>query len=111
MVAGTEPKDFTPSALIVDGAAAGEDEIGADASSMEPKVTAEPGEERVETIETGETCETRQTLFYSPDIAAGDADPILYGDALAQGTRPTGVGEMGRIWGGGSRRLRPRRWG
>lgn len=40
--AGTDPKDLIPSDFIV-GAAAGEDEIGALASSMDPKVTDEPG--------------------------------------------------------------------
>jgi hypothetical protein len=42
-VAGTEPKDFTPSddALIA-GVAAGEEDIGAEASSMDPKDTTEP---------------------------------------------------------------------
>jgi len=37
--AGTVPKDLTISDLSV-GAAAGEEEIGADASSIDPKVTA-----------------------------------------------------------------------
>ena len=39
---GTEPKVLIPSGLIV-GTAAGEDDIGAAASSMDPKVTNEPG--------------------------------------------------------------------
>lgn len=41
VVAGTEPKDFTPSDLMA-GVAAGDDEMGAETSSIEPKVTAEP---------------------------------------------------------------------
>lgn len=41
-VAGTDPKDFTLSVLTT-GAAAGEDDKGGERSSMEPKVTAEPG--------------------------------------------------------------------
>ena len=39
--AATEPNDFTPSDLI-GGTEAGEEEMGADASFIEPKVTAEP---------------------------------------------------------------------
>ena len=40
--AGTDPKDFTLSVLTT-GVAAGEDDKGGDRSSIEPKVTAEPG--------------------------------------------------------------------
>jgi hypothetical protein len=40
-VAGTDPKDFTLSVLTT-GVAAGEDDKGGEASSMEPKVTTEP---------------------------------------------------------------------
>ena len=40
--AGTEPKDLIPLGLIV-GTVAGEDGMGAAASSMDPKVTNEPG--------------------------------------------------------------------
>lgn len=42
-VAGTVPKDFTTLSFIGFGAA-GDDDIGADASSIEPKVTDEPVE-------------------------------------------------------------------
>jgi len=38
----TEPKDLTTSAGFTAGAAAGEEEIGATASSIEPKVTGDP---------------------------------------------------------------------
>lgn len=38
----TEPKDLTPSAGFTAGADAGEEEIGAGASSIEPKVTGDP---------------------------------------------------------------------
>ena len=41
-VAGRDPKDLMPSGLIV-GTAAGEEDIGAEVSSMDPKVTDEPG--------------------------------------------------------------------
>ena len=41
--AGTLPKDLIPSGLIV-GTDAGEDEIGAEASSIDPKVTDEPSD-------------------------------------------------------------------
>jgi hypothetical protein len=41
VAAGTVPKDFTPSDLRA-GAAAGDEDIGADTSSIDPKVTAEP---------------------------------------------------------------------
>jgi len=41
VLAGTVPKVFTPSDLI-DGAAAGDEDIDAEASSIDPKVTAEP---------------------------------------------------------------------
>jgi hypothetical protein len=42
-VAGTEPNDFTPSTeALMAGVAAGEEDIGAEASSMEPKETIEP---------------------------------------------------------------------
>lgn len=37
------PKDLTLSALM-DGAVAGDDEMGAEMSSMEPNVTAEPAD-------------------------------------------------------------------
>jgi hypothetical protein len=37
----TEPKDLTPSAGLTAGADAGEEDIGAEASSIEPKVTAD----------------------------------------------------------------------
>ena len=40
--AGTVPNDFTTLSFMGFGAA-GDDEIGADASSMDPKVTGEPG--------------------------------------------------------------------
>jgi hypothetical protein len=40
-VAGTDPKDFTPSDLM-GGAAAGDEDIGAETSSIDPKVTADP---------------------------------------------------------------------
>ena len=42
-VAGTLPNDLIPSGLIV-GTFAGEDDIGAEASSIDPKVTDEPGD-------------------------------------------------------------------
>ena len=38
---GTDPKDFTPSDLV-GGTAAGDEDIGAETSSIDPKVTAEP---------------------------------------------------------------------
>lgn len=38
----TEPKDLTPSAGFTAGADAGEEEIGAGALSIEPKVTGDP---------------------------------------------------------------------
>lgn len=41
-VAGTVPNDFTPSVLM-GGTEAGDEDIGAETSSIEPKVTAEPG--------------------------------------------------------------------
>ena len=40
--AGTVPKDLIPSGLMT-GTEAGEDDIGAEASSIDPKVTDEPG--------------------------------------------------------------------
>lgn len=36
------PKDLTPSEDLIDGAAAGEEEMGAESSSIDPNVTAEP---------------------------------------------------------------------
>lgn len=42
VAAGTLPKDFTTLSLMGFGAA-GDEDIGADASSIEPKVTEEPG--------------------------------------------------------------------
>lgn len=42
-VAGTVPNDFTPS-VFIGGTEAGDEDIGAETSSIEPKVTAEPGE-------------------------------------------------------------------
>ena len=38
----TEPKDLTMSAGLTAGAAAGEEEIGATASFIEPKLTCDP---------------------------------------------------------------------
>lgn len=49
-VAGTEPKDLTPSDLMA-GVAAGDDEMGAEASSIEPNVTAEPTQKVNETVD------------------------------------------------------------
>ena len=40
--AGTEPNDLTPSCFM-GGSGAGEEEMGAETSSMEPKVTADAG--------------------------------------------------------------------
>lgn len=42
LAAGTVPKDFTIVSFNVGGGAAGDEEIGAEASSIDPKVTAEP---------------------------------------------------------------------
>lgn len=42
LAAGTVPKDLTIVSLIVGGAGAGEEEICAEASSIDPNVTAEP---------------------------------------------------------------------
>ena len=42
LAAGTVPKDLIPSGLMT-GTEAGEDDIGAEASSIDPKVTDEPG--------------------------------------------------------------------
>ena len=39
---GTDPKVFTPSDLV-GGMTPGEEDIGAETSSIDPKVTAEPG--------------------------------------------------------------------
>ena len=44
-VAGTVPNDFTPSVLM-GGTEAGDEDIGAETSSIEPKVTAEPGRKK-----------------------------------------------------------------
>ena len=41
----TEPKDLTPSAGFTAGADAGEEEIGAEVSSIEPDVIADPEQE------------------------------------------------------------------
>ena len=49
-VLGRDPKDLTPSDLTW-GAEAGEEEIGAETSSIEPNVTGEPGRRRVDTGE------------------------------------------------------------
>ena len=43
LVAGNVPNDLIPSGLIV-GTAAGDEDMGAEASSMDPKVTDEPGD-------------------------------------------------------------------
>ena len=64
-VAGTDPKDFTLSVLTT-GVAAGEDDKGGEASSMEPKVTTEPGEKDEEGKEDGNDdvpCLTEPTLL------------------------------------------------
>jgi len=57
--AGTDPKDFTPSDLI-GGAAAGEEDIGAESSSIDPNVTAEP-------------------CFSAPTLPRGTLTPSLMG--------------------------------
>lgn len=41
VAAGTDPNDLIPSGLMV-GTVAGDDDMGADASSMDPKVTDDP---------------------------------------------------------------------
>lgn len=40
VVAGTDPKDFTSD--LMGGAAEGDEDMGAETSSMDPKVTADP---------------------------------------------------------------------
>ena len=60
--AGTEPNDLTPSCFTA-GAGAGEEEMGAETSSIEPKVTADA----VKDDEEGEVERTRDV----PCLTAG----------------------------------------
>jgi hypothetical protein len=61
-VAGTVPKDFTSD--LMGGAAEGEEDMGAETSSIDPKVTADPNEitllvrtvQHVSHIDCGQTC-------------------------------------------------------
>jgi len=80
-VAGTDPKDFTLSVLTT-GVAAGEDDKGGERSSMEPKVTAEPGMKvRMETRR--DEGESVSTLSDRAHITSRDTDAFFYWHALA----------------------------
>lgn len=71
------PKDLTLSDLIA-GAAAGEEEMGAETSSIEPNVTAEP--EWWAGLDAGEVEGKRHTLFCGAGVVFVDGDAILNGD-------------------------------
>jgi hypothetical protein len=100
VVAGTEPNDFTPSDLMA-GVAAGDDEMGAEASSIEPNVTAEP-------------CFTAPTLFLgmlTPSFmgtpwprALGRREWVRWGAAVVEGLAGAGDCDRGdgavALWGG-----------
>ena len=86
----TEPKDLTPSAGFTAGADAGEEEIGAAASSIEPKVTADPGQD----TEFGWGLRKRingNTLLH---CTSGNVNTIFYGDSLTESARTTGMSCM-----------------
>jgi len=106
----TLPKDFTPSDLI-NGAEAGDDDMGAAASSIEPKVTEEP--------EKGEKMRRlgilwEHTRFDGAYTVARHADSILNRHTLAESAWTSRVGCMcvrRDRWGDGCRgsgRLRTR---
>lgn len=83
---GTEPNDFTASTGLTAGVAAGEDDMGAEASSIEPKVTEEP-------------------FFTEPTLFLGILTPSFMGTAwpmAAEGRREcVGAGDSERDdWGG-----------
>ena len=87
-VAGTDPKDFTLSVLTT-CVAASEDDKGGEASSMEPKVTAEPREKYKEGKEDGDEdvpCLTEPILLggtLTPEFSIGTPWP----DALRRRER------------------------
>jgi hypothetical protein len=62
-VAGTDPKDFTSD--LMGGAAEGEEDIGAETSSIDPKVTADPNgiEVLVRTLYHGDHIDCGQTCL------------------------------------------------
>ncbi len=83
-VAGTVPNVLTPSDFI-GGVAAGDDDIGAETSSIDPKDTAGPGIATVSRAREGG--EMRLTLLRSSYIIPRNAHSIFYMYTLAKRTR------------------------
>ena len=74
------PKDFTPSDLM-GGAVAGEEEMGAETSSIDPNVTAEP--ERVKEVGISglkwESIRMHGPCFAAPTLFRGTLTPSFIG--------------------------------
>lgn len=83
---GSEPKDFTESKVLTAGVAAGDEEIGAETLSIDPKVTEEAGwvDKKRDDNEN-----QRHTLLHRANIVPGDAYTIFYGHTSDCGTRTT----------------------
>jgi hypothetical protein len=108
--AGTEPNDLTPS-CFTGGAGAGEEEMGAETSSMEPNVTADAvkEDEEGEAERTGNVpCLTAGTLLRemltpsfmgTPPSALGRREWVRWGRGGWAGDCERGVGAA-LFWGG-----------
>lgn len=88
----------------MDGAAAGEDEMGAATSSIEPKVTAEPGKKRGRNKSSesgrGSGRQTARTLLCGTGVVSGYSDTIFYSDTR-ESTWASGMCLMdGGCWSG-----------
>lgn len=82
-VAGTDPKDFTLSALTT-GVAAGEEDKGEEWSSMEPKVTTAAGMKGEDKNEKRMGYTWRDTLSDRAHVTPRDTDAaVFYWHALA----------------------------
>jgi len=77
-VAGTDPKDLTSD--LMGGAAEGEEDIGAETSSIDPKVTADPNEMRC-LVKTFSTSGIRLNMpcLTAPTLPRGTLTPSFIG--------------------------------
>lgn len=75
------------------GVAAGEEDIGAEASSMDPKETTEPGKvQRMSNVQKKKI--TLRTCFCGTYVVTRYTDTIFYGNSLTKSARPSRVRSM-----------------